>query len=383
MIRQRKILILTSKTGGGHVSLAEALRDRLQQEYVIRIEDLLPGFIPRHYRFVAQKARWLWSLEFFMSDTPQIAFLGHLVMIPLISPRLKPILQRFQPDLVLSVHPLLSHAVKRVLDRRAPHVLFAMLFSDPMRVHCAWFTERTAAAVFVPTHEIYAQALAKGFDPSRLHFVGWPVRSQFTSVLELPREQLIEELNRSQHWDLDPSRLTIFASSGADGATRVEHAARLVLAISQDVQVILAAGTNWASYRRSQGVKNLYAFPFTSEVAKFMAVAHITMGRCSPKILFESLALGKPLIATSYMPGQEEDNLRFIEQYGLGWSALETMQLRTLVTALVTEFSSDRSMLNAMVAKVKAYQHMNAAANESIVPLIRALIGQPTNLLPI
>jgi len=159
MIHQRKILILTSKTGGGHMSLAEALRDRLQQEFTISMEDLLPGLFPRHYQFVAQ----------------------------------------------------------------------------------------------------------------------------------------IEELNRSQHWDLDPNRLTFFASSGAEGATDVEQAAQFVLAMNQDVQVILATGTNWVLYRRCQGVKSLYAFPFTSGVAKFMAVAQTTIGRCSPNILFESLALGKPV----------------------------------------------------------------------------------------
>lgn len=374
MVHQRKILILMSKTGGGHVSLAEALRDRLQQDYAIRIEDLLPGLFPHSYRLVTQKARWLWSFAFHLSDTPSIALRGHLAMIPLITPRLMPILRQFQPDLVLSVHPLLTHAVKCVLNRHAPHLPFAMLFSDPIRTHCAWFTERNAAAALTPTQEIYAQALARGFDPSRLHFVGWPVRRQFASALALPRKELIEELNRSQQWNLDPDRLTIFAASGAEGATQVEQAARLVLAMSQEVQVILAAGTNRALYRRCQGVKNLYAFPFTSEVAPFMAVAHVTMGRCSPNILFESLTLGKPLIATSALPGQEKDNLRFIAQHGLGWSALEDVQLRRLVTALVTDFSSGSSLLNAIRAKVKAYQRVNAAANETILPLIRALM---------
>ncbi len=380
MSHQRKILILTSKPGGGHVSLAEALCDLLQQEYAIRIEDLLPRLFGQYYRLVAQELRWLWSLQFHMSDTPRIALLGHLMVLPLIAPRLKSIVDRFQPDLVLSVHPLLTHAVKHLLDRYAPRILFAMLFSDPMRVHCVWFTEHTAAAAFAPTHEIYAQALTMGFDPARLHLVGWPVRSQFASVLELPREQLIEELNRRQHWDLDPNRLTFFAAGGAEGAKSVEQATRLVLAVSQNVQVILAAGTNWALYRRCQGVKNLYVFPFTSEIAKFMAIAHITIGRCSPNVLFESLALGKPLIATSYVPGQEKDNLRFIERHGLGWLALETEQLRRLVTALVTEFPSDRTMLNTMQAKVKAFQRRNAAASESIVPLIRTLIDSAHRL---
>jgi predicted Ser/Thr protein kinase len=47
MVQQHKILILMSRTGGGHVSLAEALRDRLQPADAVRIEDLLPGLLPR------------------------------------------------------------------------------------------------------------------------------------------------------------------------------------------------------------------------------------------------------------------------------------------------------------------------------------------------
>jgi Monogalactosyldiacylglycerol (MGDG) synthase len=120
MVHQRKILILMSKTGGGHVSLAEALRDRLQSDYAICIEDLLPRLIPRSYQLIAQKARWLWSLAFHLSDTPRLALLGHLAMGPLIAPRLTALLHQFQPDLVLMVHPLLTHAVKRVLDQHAP-----------------------------------------------------------------------------------------------------------------------------------------------------------------------------------------------------------------------------------------------------------------------
>lgn len=386
MIQQRNILILMSETGGGHVSLAEALRERLQPDYTIRVEGLLPGLIPDMYRHIAQKAPWLWSYLFHFSDTPGLARLAHRVMLPFVTPRLLPLLESFQPDLVLSVHPLLTHAVKRVLEQHASHIPFAMLLCDPASTHATWYTERDAVATFAPTPEMYAQALSRGFDPARLHYVGWPVRRQFASLLEVPREQVIEELNRRQQWDLDPARLTIFAASGAEGATSLKRTAHLVLAQNENAQVILAAGANWALYRRCQGVKGLYAFPFTSEMAPFMAAAHVTMGRCSPNILFESLALGKPLIATSYMPGQEEDNLRFIEQHGLGWLALENARLRVLVEELASDFSSERSMLNSMMATVQAYQRMNAEANKSLVPRIRALFDhadQPGMICPV
>lgn len=374
MIQQSRILILTSETGGGHISLAEALREQLQPDFIIRTEDLLPRFIPHPYRSITQKAPWLWSSLYHGSNIPALARLGHLGILPLIKPRLLSLLESFQPDLVLSVHPLLTRAVKRVLEQHAPQVPIATLFCDPMNTHATWYTERGVAASLVPTSEMYAQALAHGFDPARLHDVGWPVRRQFTSLLGVPREQVIADLNRRQQWDLDPACLTIFAASGAEGATHIERAARLALDVSQDVQVILASGVNWSLYHRCQGIRRLYAFPFTGQIAPFMAAAHLVMGRCSPNILFESLTLGKPFIATSSLPGQEEGNLRFIAQHALGWVALESTQLRSLIGSLASDVSSDSSMLNAMRATVEAYQRKNMLANVSLVPHIRALI---------
>ena len=385
MDQQRKILILMSETGGGHLSLAEALREQLQSDYLIRIEDLLPRLLPSLYRVVTQQALWLWSCLYHVSDTPPVARFAHRGILPLIRPRLLTLLESFQPDLVLSVHPLLTHAVKRVLDLHAPRTPFAMLFCDPASTSATWYTEREAAANFVPTAEMAAQALAHGFDPTHLHEVGWPVRRQFTSLRDVPREQVIADLNRRLQWDLDPDRLTIFAASGAEGATHIEQAVRLVLAQGEDTQVILACGVNWSLYRRCQGTRSLYALPFTSQIAPFMAAAHLVMGRSSPNFLFESLTLGKPFIATSSLPGQEEGNLRFIEQHGLGWVTLESTQLRALMGELANDFSCQGSMLDTMRATVVAYQRKNMLAKASLVPHIRALIDhrdQPESASP-
>lgn len=54
------------------------------------------------------------------------------------------LLESFQPDLILSVHPLLTYNVKQALDRYAPHIPFAMLLCDPASTHATWYTERDA-----------------------------------------------------------------------------------------------------------------------------------------------------------------------------------------------------------------------------------------------
>ena len=48
-------------------------------------------------------------------------------------------------------------------------------------------------------------------------------------------------------------------------------------------------------------------------------------------MLFEAVTLGKPFIATAYIPGQEEANLEFIRRHKLGWVALKPDQQLALL----------------------------------------------------
>ncbi len=196
MPKRKSILILTSKTGGGHVSLAEALRDLLErgeataesvyehdaadaEAPAITIVDPQPGFFHLHYRFVSRKALWLWAAEFNFFDAPWRAMLAHRVFTRIVRQQLSDLLDKVRPDLIITTYPFLSYEVKRVLERRSPFIPLIMLFSDANSVHAAWLTERQADATFATTRETYEQALAAGFDPHRLHLVGWPVRAQF------------------------------------------------------------------------------------------------------------------------------------------------------------------------------------------------------------
>src|SRR5205085_12577059 len=119
---------------------------------------------------------------------------------------------------------------------------------------------------------------------------------------------------------------------------------------------ILAAGTNSALLARYQDVPNLAALPYTQEIAPFMAAADVIMGKAGPNMLFESVMLGKPFIATAYIPGQEQANLSFIQRPGLGWVALQPQEQRSLLTAL----AHDASRLSAMSATIDTYRRWNA-----------------------
>jgi processive 1,2-diacylglycerol beta-glucosyltransferase len=363
MADRQKILVLTSRTGGGHISLAEALRDQLSHAYTLELVDPQPSFFHWHYRMVSRYALWLWAAEFRSSDTPGRARLAHRLFTIVVARALKDLLTRLRPALIISTYPFLTSEVVHVLGKINDHTPFVMLLSDPNGVHASWLSEHRVTAVLAPTRETYAQALEAGFMAEQLRLVGWPVRGQFYQDYSTQRSALLTQLG------LHPGRFTIFLQGGGEGAARFGRTVERVLVTSREVQVILATGTNRALLERFIGIERLHALPFTREIAPYMAAADIVMGKAGPNMLFEAVTLGKPFVATACMPGQEEANLEFIRRHQLGWVALTPEQQCSLLALL----AADRDALEAMRATVDAYRQWNTAAIRSIVGIIDEL----------
>lgn len=363
MTSQPKILILTSRTGGGHISLAQALNDQLADKYALEITDPQSHLVHLHYCLVSRYALWLWAAEFRWNDTPRRALMIHRIFTPFVAKRLAEVLDRVHPDCIITTYPFLTYEVTRVLRYLGMRIPLALLFADPNGVHATWLTERRAV-VLAPTRETYAQALAVGFNPAHVHLVGWPVRAQFHRADGAGRQETLAA------WGLDPECFTIFLQGGGEGAARFARTVEHVLATRARLQVILAAGTNQTLLTRFTGVPRVHALPFVNDIAPMMAAADVVMGKAGPNVLFESVALGKPFIATTYIPGQEQANLEFICRHKLGWVALRPYQQQSLLEKLV----DGHSALRERRSSVACYRDWNASAYQHLVPLIEQLV---------
>jgi len=80
--------------------------------------------------------------------------------------------------------------------------------------------------------------------------------------------------------------------------------------------------------------------------------------------------LGKPFIATTYIPGQEQENLAFIQRHGLGWVALKPEEQRILLL----NFIHDPTQLTSLSPTINAYRGWNFTATQQIPHLIHQLV---------
>ncbi len=156
MSNQKNILILTSQTGGGHISLAEALRDLLEsgmqaedskniKNPTITIVDPQPAFFHLHYRMVSRYALSLWAAEFRFLDTPGRALLAHRLFTQLVCQRLNTLLDQVQPDLIITTYPFLSFEIRHTSKPLLPasHLTACILSVGPCALNSSALTFRT------------------------------------------------------------------------------------------------------------------------------------------------------------------------------------------------------------------------------------------------
>jgi len=363
-----KILILTSLTGGGHLSLALALQDALGEHYETEIVDPYPHIFHQYYTFVGRHFLKLWGLEYKYSDSEEAALRLHQTLTLLLRERLSALIGRSKSQLIITTHTLLSYEVARVIEHDAANIRLIFQLSELEEVHSTWLTVKNADAYLVPTREIFAQARERGIDESRLHLTGMPVRRQFLEDYGANKHEILATL------DFDPEVFTVFLQGGAEGAAGIGHTVEVMLTSGRPIQIILAIGTNKQLASRFAGIDHLSVLPFTKTIAPYMAAADVVIGKAGPNFIAEAVMLGKPFIATAFIPGQEAPNLRFLERHNLGWVCLEARSQQQVITSLV----NDPSALTEKSNSVRAYREWNLRANEQIYSVIERLVWLDT-----
>lgn len=359
------ILILISRSGGGHFNLAQALRDMLEDRYTVLIVDPQSPLVERGYTLVSRRFVPLLTWQFVLTDNPVAAWLLQKSLALLASKRFYRIIEEVQPSLIIATHALLSVALASANETGARRVPLVFQLTDLEAVHLSWFVEKHADAYLVPSREIFAQALRQGIARERLYLTGRPARRQFYETDAGEGAQTLRALG------LDPAVFTLFLQGGAQGSASADRLISLILTTNLPVQVILAAGRNQGMAARYAGNARVRVLPFTENIAPYMAAAHAVAGKAGASFITEAFLLEKPFLVTSLIPGQETPNLRFIERYDLGWICLDQATQRELLAKL----TSNSEIIEQKRRALQAYKAWNLAANQGIRPLIDRLLG--------
>ncbi|KAK1312962.1 hypothetical protein QJS10_CPA06g01788 [Acorus calamus] len=93
-------------------------------------------------------------------------------------------LMKYQPDIIISVHPLMQHVPLRILRAKGllKKIVFTTVITDLSTCHPTWFHKLVTRCYF-PSAEVAKRASKAGLKPSQIKVYGLPVRPSFVKSI--------------------------------------------------------------------------------------------------------------------------------------------------------------------------------------------------------
>jgi 1,2-diacylglycerol 3-beta-galactosyltransferase len=364
----QRILILMSDTGGGHRASAQALKaafdelypDRFQIDIIDLISDYLIwplNQLPKMYPFFSNDAPWAWKLLYNSNSTASwgnaLSFFGSKVSIG----RVRGAFEKFKPDLIISVHPLLQTVSLWAMQGMPQRIPFVTVVTDLSTGHPLWFNPGVDAC-YVASEYTVGLAKQAGLRPDQIHLFGLPIRPAFSHPTR-PKPELRKLLG------MDASLPAALLIGGGEGVGPVEQiAAELSKSLSAGSQplgqVVVICGRNREMEERlaaRQWPIPVVVKGFVDNMPDWMAACDCVVTKAGPGTIAEALISGLPILLSGYIPGQEEGNLPYVVDNGVGEYNTDPAAIAAIVARW---FGPQRDKLAAMSAKARSMGHPQA-----------------------
>jgi len=317
---RKRILFLFSDTGGGHRSATEAIIEALERDYPDQFEctmvDFLRSYTPSPFRYAPeiypQMSRvGAWRVTYFASDgRGQINTLNH-VTYPYVRRGLHRLLRDHPSDLIVSVHPLANTFLPRAM-RKHP-VPFVTVVTDMVSIHAFWF-DRHADLIVVPTPAAEQRAIHFGIPAGNLRVLGLPVAARFTAG-PIDADAWRAEMG----WQSDrPIALLV---GGGDGMGPLKRVAKAINEARLPITLVVICGRNAELRADLEALEwNIPAhlYGFTKDMPQFMAASDILITKAGPGTISEGFISGLPIVLYSRIVGQEDGNVDYVVNAGAG-----------------------------------------------------------------
>jgi len=319
-----RVLILFSDTGGGHRAAARALTDALKQldpRCVVTVADPLITQGPEVVRRLAslyspliQRSRVAWGAVYHSSNTKPTFAAIRAVFGRGVRNAISELLQQHDPDVILSVHPLLNHVAHQAIQKGGRPRALMTVITDLVDFHRGW-TFSQADHVVAPTELARKVALRRRVPADRVKLLRLPVDLRFRPPA--PGEKLA--LRR--RFGLEETRFTVLAMGGAAGVGNLLKQVRVLAWEPHQWQVVAVCGRNEKLRRRLARVR--FATPtlilgFVDYMPELMRACDVVVTKAGPGAIAEALATGVPVLITGFLPGQESPNVDFVVEAGFG-----------------------------------------------------------------
>lgn len=282
-----------------------------------------------------------------------------LLMREILVSRLRDHISRCKPEVVVAtqMYPaaLMANLKKKQGFRHIPSVGVITDYG----LHTAWVRPQTDFYC-VPCEEMVDELVEEGVSSARIRVTGIPLMPHFYHA--------IDERSARRQLGLDVNRRTILVTGGQYGIG-IEKPVADLLETRPAYQLLVTTGSSARETLQLRELESRYprqlkVFGWVEDMSILLCAADVVVGKPGGLSVSESLACGRPFLATCSLGGQEAHNVEYLRRTGLG----EQVDLASLPSILESLFSPGGDLANL---KRRAYQQGKRDGAARIAQLVR------------
>lgn len=342
MTHKKRILIVSLAAGSGHIQTAKALKktaDLYFPDIECRHIDMTEYITPllkraavSGYGFLIAHVPHIWKSLYKLTDNRRIVkayrvltdYLKMLNSFDFLNE-----VYAFKPDVIVCTHfvpaEILAHAQKKT-GGMAPIIEIITDYG----IHPMW-TVPGVDQFIVSTPEM-KEELVREFHitPEHIQMFGIPIDPAFEKKAHIS--------TLKSKYQLPLTQPVILVLSGGNGSIEISKIlSELFSKITFPISILAVAGNNTKLYSQIKTLTppshiTYRPFGWTDEIPQMMRIADMVVGKPGGLTTTECIASGVPLIAVNPIPGQEENNVIFLEKNRMGSLAKKMKDIVPLIT---------------------------------------------------
>jgi processive 1,2-diacylglycerol beta-glucosyltransferase len=325
--RGEKILILTGSFGEGHQQVAKAIQEAAKIKYQnveTSVVDFMawayPNLFPiSHFVYMKGVQTFPQIYGFFYQKTYQPTYFSKKLnsMFSVGIKKMLKLIQTEKPTVVVSTYPFSSSIFSKLKENGLTNVPLVTVITD--HTHHSYWLHPFTDQYIVGSDETKKELMRIGIPSKKIASTGIPIRSKF--LRKSNRTELIHK------YQLEEKLPTVLIMGGGEGLIGKGFLTNEALEeIPQRIQMIILCGNNKKLRLRLEkdlihSKHHIVIKGYTDSVNELMAVSDVIVTKPGGVTTSEAIAMKLPMLLIKALPGQEEDNARYLLEEGIAVEA--------------------------------------------------------------
>lgn len=327
---KQKIAFLYLNTGGGHVAPARALAHGLEATHPDTAEAVLFNgfsdkmrlcryFFEDGYQVSSNYFEAGYVLFYRLTEIPlAIRFGNYFVSIHGVR-NLVNLLREQNITKVVCMHEILILMAREAIDRVDPTIPLITMVTDPFTAHSLWFYQKNMELV-VFSEKLKKEAVERhGWDPRRVHSFPFILSRAF----DRPYTP-VEVAEAKKRLEIPQDKKVLLIAGGGEGLKSADRLVSAFLRQKRPELLIVVCGKNKilrlqvSTMVELRKAKNVRIYGFVSFMPDLLNCADCIITKGGASTVMEVLSVGKPVIFSTFIRGQELGNVLYAVHNGAG-----------------------------------------------------------------